>query len=236
MNLYQNFGVVYDLFIVNYDRFFQFIDATIQEYAHNPRSLLELACGTGNILQHFVNKYEISGIDMSASMLKQAKKKLPDVPLFEMNMANFKLNKKFDLVLCMFDSINHLLEYKDWVMTFQCVKNHLNPGGVFMFDMNTLERLDRLSQSPASVQQKDDAYLIMKLTKTDENVANWNVKIFQKLRDDQYELREDNIKETSFSPERVKMDLEKLFGKVYIRPFDDRPNIVRDRIFFICLL
>jgi len=232
MNLYQKYSGVYDLFQTNYERFFQVIEETIQEYSHNPKSLLELACGTGNILQHFVNKYEISGIDISASMLEQAKKKLPYVPLYEMNMANFRLGRKFDVVLCMYDSINHLLEYEDWIMMFKCVHNHLNPGGVFIFDMNTLERLDRLSQIPGFVQQKDDVYLIMKVNKLAKNVTNWNVKIFQKLKDNQYELGEDNIKETSFSPKIVKMDLEKLFGKVHIRTFEDGLN--RDRIFFVC--
>jgi ubiquinone/menaquinone biosynthesis C-methylase UbiE len=232
MNIYQKYSGVYDLFLPNYERFFQVIEETIQEYSHNPQSLLELACGTGNILQHFVNKYEVSGIDISTSMLEQAKKKLPDVPLYEMDMANLKLGRKFDVVVCMYDSINHLLEYKDWIMMFKCVHNHLNPGGVFIFDMNTSERLDRLAQLPGFVQQKEDVYLIMRVNKMADNVVNWNVKIFQKLKDNQYELGEDNIKETSFPPKIVKMDLEKLFAKVHILTFEDEPN--SDRIFFAC--
>jgi len=234
MNLYQHFSEVYDLFISDYEWCLRFIKETIREYADNPRSLLELACGTGNLLQHFIDEYEISGIDISASMLAQAKKKLPNVPLFEMNMADFKLNRKFDLIICMFDSINHLLSYEDWLKTFSCVRNHLNPGGVFMFDMNTLERLDRISQSPGFMQQKDDVYLNMKVTKIDENAWNWNVKIFKRVRDNLYELNEDNIKEASFSLQKVKQDLEMSFGKVRIRTYEDGPNSVIGRTFFIC--
>jgi len=234
MSLYQHFSEVYDLFISDYEWCFEFIKETIQEYADNPRSLLELACGTRNILQHFIDEYEISGIDISASMLEQAKKKMPDVPLFEMSMTDFKLDRKFDLILCMFDSINHLHNYEDWINTFSCVRNHLNPGGVFMFDMNTLERLDRMSQLPGLMHQKGDAYLNMKVTKTAGNVVNWNVKIFKRVRDNLYELNEDNIEEASFSPQKVKQDLEMLFGKVHIRTYEDGPNIVIGRTFFVC--
>lgn len=234
MNRYQNFSEVYDLFISDYEWCLRFIKETIQEYTDNPRSLLELACGTGNLLQHFTDEYDISGIDISASMLAQAKNKLPNVPLFEMSMADFKLNRKFDLVICMFDSINHLLSYEDWLKTFSCVRNHLNTGGVFMFDMNTLEKLDRLSKSPGFMHQKDDVYLNMKITKKTEDVINWDVMIFKRVRDNLYELSEDNIEETSFSSQKVKQDLEMLFGKVHILTYEDGPNSVIGRTFFIC--
>jgi SAM-dependent methyltransferase len=232
MHPYQKYSGVYDLFLPDYERFIQIIEKAIREYLPDPQSLLELACGTGNILQHFVNQYEVSGLDISASMLEQAKKKLPGVPLYEMNMANFNLGRKFDVIVCMYDSINHLLKYEDWIMTFKCVRNHLNPGSVFIFDMNTPARLHRLSQLPGFVQMKEDVYVIMKVTKTVKNIVNWNVKIFQKLKDNQYELAEDNIKETSFSPKTVKTDLEKLFGAVHTHTFESGPH--SERIFFVC--
>lgn len=235
LSLYQNFSRVYDLFITDqYEWYFRFIEETIREYAHNPRSLLELGCGTGNILQHFIHRYEISGLDISASMLEQARKKLPKVPLFEMSMADFSLGRKYDVVICLYDSINHLLKYEDWIMTFKCVRNHLNPGGILIFDMNNLERLDRLSQSPGFVHQKDNVYLIMRVNKVADNLINWNVKIFQKVRGNLYELSEDNIQETSFSLQQVNQDLETLFNNVHMLTFDSGPPLVRERAFFIC--
>jgi len=234
MNLYQNYSGVYDQFQPDYELFFQVIEETIQKYTHNPQSFLELACGTGNILHHYADKYEIVGIDISVSMLEQARKKLPNVPLFDMNMADFNLGRKFDIAVCMYDSINHLLKYEDWVTTFKCVRNHLNPGGVFLFDMNTVERLDRLSQSQGFVQQKDDAYLIMVVHKVAENLINWNVKIFQLVKENLYKLDEDNIKETSFSLFQITRDLETLFRKVHTQTIGDGTNMIRGRTFIIC--
>jgi ubiquinone/menaquinone biosynthesis C-methylase UbiE len=142
MSLYEHYSKVYDLFNTNYDWCIQFVEEAIEEHTEGVQSLLELACGTGNILQHFVGKYEVSGLDLSASMLAQAREKLPGVPLYEMDMSAFELDKTYDAILCMYDSINHLLEYDDWIGTFNSVRRHLNPGGIFVFDMNTLARLD----------------------------------------------------------------------------------------------
>ena len=93
MAQYDNFGKVYDRFSTNYDWCYAFIEKTMRDYADNPRSILELACGTGNVIQHFAGKYEVSGLDISASLLKLARKKMPDVPLFQKNMADFSLGR-----------------------------------------------------------------------------------------------------------------------------------------------
>jgi len=234
MDYYQHFSKVYDLFISNYDWCFGFIEEAIREHAHNPRTLLELACGTGNILQHFASSYEVSGLDVSVSMLEQARKKLPDVPLFQMDMAAFNLDRKYDIVLCMFDSLNHLIEYEQWTKTFRCVRNHLTSAGVFLFDINTMERLDRLAQIPGLVEEKGDLYLIMRVTKASQNVANWNVKIFRLVKDNLYEFSEDNIQEASFSLDRIISDLEKSFSKVHVHTIEGGPNTLKGRVFFVC--
>ncbi|MFC2069580.1 class I SAM-dependent DNA methyltransferase [Chloroflexota bacterium] len=234
MDQYKNFSKVYDLFSTNYNWCFKFIEEAIRDYADNPRSILELACGTGNILYHFAGKYEVSGLDISASLLEQARKKLPDVQLFQMNMADFSLASKYDVVLCMYDSINHILEYENWVKTFKCVRNHLNTQGIFVFDMNTIERLDRLAQSPGFLQQEADSYIAMRLTKKDKNITNWKVNIFQRVKYNLYEMSEDNIEETSFSPQKVEEDLKTLFSEVHLSNIDNDINMVRGRVFFIC--
>ena len=234
MDQYKNFSKVYDLFSTNYDWCFEFIEKAIQDYADKPESILELACGTGNILQHFAGKYDISGLDISTSQLEYARKKLPDTPLFQGDMSEFNLHRKYDVILCMFDSINHILKYEGWVNTFKCVRNHLNPHGIFMFDMNTHERLERLAKSLGFLQQEADSYIAMKLTKEDENITNWNVKIFRRVKDNLYEMSEDKIKETSFPHQKVEEDLKTLFTEVHLCTIENGTSTTRGRIFFIC--
>jgi hypothetical protein len=85
-----------------------------------------------------------------------------------------------------------------------------------------------MAQAPGAVQCEDDIYLITKVTKIADDAVNWNIKLFQKLRDNLYELSEDNIKETTFSQQKVEENLNTLFNKVQIT------NTERGRIFFIC--
>lgn len=59
-------------------------------------------------------------------------------------MANFELDKKFDVILCIFDSINHLVDFEQWELTFDSVKAHLNDDGVFIVDINTVYKMERI--------------------------------------------------------------------------------------------
>ena len=118
MDRYKNFSKVYDIFSTNYDWCLGFIEEVIRDYVIDPKSILELACGTGNILHHFTGRYEVAGLDISTSMLEQARKKLPDVPFFQNDMVDFNLENKYDVILCMYDSINHILKYENWLNVF----------------------------------------------------------------------------------------------------------------------
>jgi hypothetical protein len=87
---------------------------------------------------------------------------------------------------------------------------------------------------PRLVQQEDDAYLIMTVTKRTDRVTNWNVKVFQRVERNLYEFSEEDIEETSFPQEKVKEDLEALFDEVYLHTLERPPDLVRGRVFFVC--
>jgi predicted TPR repeat methyltransferase len=78
---------------------------------------------------HLRPEYEVTGLDVSAPMLKVAAAKLPGVPLVEADMTQFELGERFDVVLCVYDSINHLLEFGQWEAVFERVHEHLDRGG-----------------------------------------------------------------------------------------------------------
>jgi trans-aconitate methyltransferase len=62
--------------------------------------------------------YAVTGLDLSPQMLAVAREKVPDVRLVEGDMTAFRLEERFDVVLCVFDSINHLLDYAAWEAVF----------------------------------------------------------------------------------------------------------------------
>ena len=109
---------------------------------HNPgyKTWLDLCCGTGSLLRLVCEAgFSAVGVDLSPHQLKYARNNAPDAKLVMADIRTFSMPRKFDVVTCMFDSLNYLTEPDDLERAFRCARAHLSDGGVFAFDMNTLE-------------------------------------------------------------------------------------------------
>lgn len=114
--------------------------------ALRPASVLDVACGTGNVTYRLAAEgYETWGVDYSQSMIEIARSKLPayrgrgPAPEFEcQNAAAISLPRTFDAAVSLFDSLNYILDEQDLKRAFAAVARHLNPGGLFIFDVNTV--------------------------------------------------------------------------------------------------
>jgi 2-polyprenyl-3-methyl-5-hydroxy-6-metoxy-1,4-benzoquinol methylase len=69
--------------------------------------------------------YNVTGLDLSENMLERARKLMPKEVLLKEDMTKFDLGKKFDMVLCNYNSICHLLKFEDWNNFMKCANNHL---------------------------------------------------------------------------------------------------------------
>ena len=108
-------------------------------------SVLELASGSGVMASILKNKgYEIIASDISESMKEAAKNNYNGEYLI-LNMIDYNLNKKFDLILCICDSINYLQE-DELDKFFKCAYNHLNQNGRLIFDMHSIKRIDEFKE------------------------------------------------------------------------------------------
>lgn len=235
----------YDVYAAFYDtvegdqprRRAAYLRSLIKRHAPRTRTVLELACGTGSILKELWTHYEVTGVDLSEAMLEVAAEKVPGVPLFRADMTKVELGERFDAVLCVYDSINHLLRFDEWKAVFARAHEHLNEGGVFIFDINTKRRLaDFIAMSPPYSQWFGDGNLmLMDVTDGGRGVAVWEIRIFEHLGDSEYRLRAEDIREISFPPERIRTALEKLFSRVWI--YDaarSRPTARSERLHFVC--
>ena len=103
----------------------------IDKHKSSPgKRLLDVACGTGSHLIHLQKHYEVQGLDVSRSMLRLARQKLPEVLFVRGGMARFRLNRRFDVILCLFSSIGYARTYGRLVKTFRHFHRHLKPGGI----------------------------------------------------------------------------------------------------------
>ena len=103
--------------------------------------ILDLACGTGVLAEILSNKgHHIRGIDISPQMIEIARKRstgLPDTAFQVQDMTKFNIDDSFDLITCIFDSINYVLDPSALRSMFICVHSALNKRGFFLFDSNT---------------------------------------------------------------------------------------------------
>lgn len=235
MDNYNLFAKFYDASMGDRQKTVTLLQQLIKKYNPKAQSILELACGTGEVLKPLSSSYKVSGLDLSSGMLAIAKKKIPNAKFYLENMANFNLDERFDVILCVFDSINHLLKFSDWLKVFTQSKKHLNPGGVFIFDINTINRLEELSAQFAGAKEFNGNYLVMKVTNIGKNLTNWNLKVFEKKQPNNYFLTEEDVKEVSFPIKQVKTALMKKFKTIKL--FDKnqkKPTKETSRVYFVC--
>jgi SAM-dependent methyltransferase len=206
---------------------------------HKPkaRTLLELACGTGAILKVLAKSYDVAGFDLSPQMLAIARKKLPHVLFYRRDMVRFDLGTKFDVIICVFDSINHALKFTDWQKIFRNVARHLEQDGLFLFDINTEAKLERLINAPTWVHRFGRNLELINITDAGKGIANWNIRVFEHQKGNQYRLFEEDLKQISFSVNKIKTALRKQFTKIEVIEASGRkPSRKSDRLYFICKL
>lgn len=212
-----------------------YIKRKILRYNKNAGSILELGCGTGNNLQKLRKDFKVSGTDISKEMLKIAKNKVKGCSFYLQDIRDFDLMQKFDVIVCLYDTINHLLLLNEWKKLFRNAATHLNEKGLFIFDINTIVKLDYISAISPLVYKFEKSYLISDIKMISGNTYNWNMKIFENKKGNDFTLLENNIKESSFPTERIKSELEKYFVTKGIEDENGKKaKAETDRIFFVC--
>lgn len=99
--------------------------------------VLDLCCGTGRVSQTLVERgFALTGVDISPEMIRYARELVPGA-LFEVQDArDFRLMGRFDVVVSVFESLNHIMVTSELGRVFERVRRHLKPGGRFVFDLN----------------------------------------------------------------------------------------------------
>lgn len=160
----------YDAFAPHYDEFTSGSDyerwtGHVLEHARTHglagRTLLDLACGTGNSFLPFMKRgFEVVGVDASRAMLAEAANKAPHARLVLADLRELPLLGRFDLVTCFDDSLNYLPAEPDLRAAFRAIAANLAPDGLALFDLNTL-RAYRTTFARDSVTDCDDGRLFV---------------------------------------------------------------------------
>lgn len=181
----------------SYDRLTNDVDyrATVDFYMQilaregvTPRTCVDLACGTGSVTEILArNGLKVTGVDMSEEMLTVAQQKVMDMeqmPQFVCQyLQQLHLPRAVDLAVCALDSLDYILDPDDCKEAIRRIHRVLNPGGVFIFDVNTPEKL-RAMDGQVFLDEDDDVYCVWRGEfDRQSNICSYGMDLFQRQGD-----------------------------------------------------
>ena len=140
---------------IDYERWADFVEECFRRHSKIPVELmLDLACGTGRMTTVLRSRgYDMIGIDGSADMLNEAflRSENMDILYLQQDMRDFELYGTVSAVTCCLDSMNYLVDDGDLVRAIRNIRLYLEPGGLFLFDMNTPYKFEHVYGNEAYI-------------------------------------------------------------------------------------
>lgn len=240
MEAYTGFAEVYDLFMDNvpYEQWSHYLISLLWEYGVSEGLVLELGCGTGKMTRLLAQAgYDMIGVDFSEEMLQIARekewtanesesadtgKKASDILYLHQDMREFELYGTVKAVVCVCDSLNYILEETELITVFSLVNNYLDPGGVFIFDMNTLYKYrEILGENTICENREEGSFIWENFYDDKEQINQYDLTLFIREQGEQdlYRKYEETHFQRGYELQKVRNLLEQA-GMKFVAMYD----------------
>lgn len=187
MDAYRDLAFSYDRLTndVNYAAVVDFYRQILEKEGLQPRTAVDLACGTGSVTILLAQQgIRVTGVDMSEDMLCVAAQKtqdMPNPPTFVcQKLQQLTLPTGVDLAVCALDSMDYITDPADCAEAIRRVYRVLNPGGCFIFDVNTPEKLQAMD-GQVFLDEDEDVYCVWRGSFDREtNICSYAMDLFQR--------------------------------------------------------
>jgi len=241
MDAYHNLAKSYDRLTndVDYAATVDFYMEILRRERLNPRTAVDLACGTGSVTAILAKMgLDVTGVDMSEEMLTEAFQKVQDMsrpPRFIcQKLQKLCLPRGVDMAVCALDSLDYITDPADCREAIRRIYKVLNPGGIFIFDVNTPEKL-RAMDGQVFLDEDDDVYCVWRGEfDEDSNICSYGMDLFQR-RGNVWDRSFEEHREYAYSQAQLTEYLKEA-GFTHIRVYADRkfeaPGEGEQRIYF----
>lgn len=211
MASYESFARVYDLFMDNipYEEWCEYLHGLLKQYGVEDGLVLELGCGTGSMTELLAERgYDMIGVDNSADMLDIAMEKRDesgrDILYLMQDMREFELYGTVRAVVSVCDSMNYITDEEDLLDVFRLVNNYLDPGGVFIFDMNTLYKYEEiLAENVIAENREESSFIWENWYDGEEQINEYDLTLFIRNAEGLYEKYEETHYQRAYEIETV---------------------------------
>jgi SAM-dependent methyltransferase len=181
--------------------------------------VLDLCCGTGQFVQALIERgYEAVGLDGSAAQLSYARRNAPRAALVHADARSFSIAEPFEVVVCLNDSLNHVMTWEELVAVFRNVHAVLTDGGAFVFDLNTAHKYESWSRT-FSFSEPDLVTIVRTNAELAKRIATFEAVIFDRLPTDCWRRSDASLRQTWYSDDQVTRALDAAgFSDVEVHP------------------
>lgn len=227
MEAYGRFAQVYDLFMdnVDYEGWSDCLERRLKAEGICDGLVLELGCGTGTMTGLLAQKgYDMIGVDSSGEMLAEAMEKKVesglDILYLMQDMREFELYGTVRAVISVCDSLNYITDRDELRQVFRLVNNYLDPGGLFLFDMNTVHKYRDILGDTTIAENREEGSFIWENSYDDENALNiYELAVFLPAENGLYEKCEEVHCQKAYEQKEVE-ELLREAGMELVEVFD----------------
>lgn len=244
MEAYGEFARVYDLFMsdVDYDSWSEYIIRLLKKDGIEDGLVLELGCGTGSLTMRLAKAgYDMIGVDNSPAMLQEAMEKKEeqslDILYLMQDMREFELYGTVRAVVSICDSMNYITEEEDLLEVFRLVNNYLDPGGLFLFDLNTVYKYEELLGDRTIAENRPEGSFIWENEYDAGSRMNvYELALFIPRKDGLYEKYEEEHFQRAYTLSQIQSLLRQA-GMEYVAAYDafteEPPREDSERIYIL---
>ena len=239
--MYNRFAYFYDKLIndVDYKLWVDYYYKIFQRYGISPKLGLDLGCGTGSLTTEFSHRgVEMTGIDLSEDMLMVAREKSEGMDILYLNqdMTEFELYGTVDFIVSSLDCINYITDKRDLLKVMKLANNYLNPGGLFIFDINTRYKLENIIGNNTFILENENVFCSWQNEyDKKKKICDFYLTFFLK-EGSNYSRFDEEHSERAYEIEEIKALIEnsgmKLL-KVYDHLSFENPKKNSERVFFV---
>lgn len=241
MDAYTTFAQVYDLFMDNvpYEEWSEYLLSVLKEYGIHSGVICDLGCGTGKMTRLLAQAgYDMIGVDLSEDMLAIASEQNEEGILYLcQDMCELELYGTAKAMVSVCDSINYLLEEDEIIWTLQSVNRYLEPGGIFIFDFNTVYKYETvLGDTTICENREEGSFIWENYYDKEEQINEYDLTLFIREEDGRYRKYEETHYQRGYELETIKKFIEQSgleFLACYGEDSNEPPAEDCERVYFI---